>query len=227
MARRQALARAGFTMTELLVVIAIIAILMVLLVTLLGVPAVKRAQEKKTLAVFSAIEQAVEDFKRTNNDLPRLTADGIIATLGGGPYPGAPPPPQNPPVKDYLRCYEFNTGMTLVGQAAPYDYLEANAALFLQLCVDQVTDSAGSAVKIPAGGPFLEATDANSTFVDGQGVKKEQTGDRFNVFVDAWGTPLRVALPTASASYMRDKIVLRSAGPDQMWDTDDDMENIH
>jgi len=197
--------QSGFTITEVLVVISLIAILTALFVSLLIVPAMKNSQVSRTKQSFKNIESATEKFKRDYGACPALTGTAITNAIGGG--------------NNFISWYESNTTNIVLQGSAIHDRVEQNACVFLQLCIPEVTDSSGTRHTIGNGEPALEPNNTIAALIKVNDQEIAENNAIFNVFVDAWRTPLRIDILTS------DKIVLESAGPDKQWGTDDDLGN--
>jgi len=171
---------AGFTLTEILIVIGIMAILLALFVSRLAGPALTRAKISKTRQLFETIRLAVRKFKTDYGTEPALTPAGVQNTIGGG--------------KDLVTWYEGNdTLWTLQASTALHEGVKRNACLFLQLCVAEVTDDSDNKHKVGNGEPALPAEKTFAALINDSGDVIADNGGLYNVFVDAWGTPLRVS----------------------------------
>ena len=204
----------GFTITEILVVMVVISIIIALFVSLIGIPAYTRAQNQKTLNIFKTIKGAEAMFVKTNKAALRLTANAIRTSFGDN-------------VQDYALWFENETLITVIGNLP----CEANECVFLQLCVDRVSDPAGPAgnsAKLPFSGPYIEPKSDFAALIrpipdpiNPGGSEAGQGGTLFNLFVDAWRTPLRFS-PSTSAT---GGLLIESAGRDKIWNTDDDLDS--
>jgi len=244
--------RRGFTITEMLVVMALMAIILALFVSRIAGPAMKSAQVKRTRQTFDVIEGAVAAYERVNRGVPLDKRYRVYETFGEAtvdyiwdfeedvvgvhflhypwtaqlyplpsPWPPVTPPPFPTPPQPAVVNHAF----------------EANEVVLYLL---------SSTV---AGGPFIppEKLANIAAHCDAEGNLLNRDAGYLNLFVDAWGTPLAVSTwprspgPNGTEEPPGDagsddvgnwwhlnpskKVFVASAGPDKLWNTDDDFSN--
>ena len=182
--------KAGFTLTEILIVISLMTILIALFVSRLAGPAWTQAKVGKTLQNFKTIRLAINKFKTDYGTAPALTPEGIQNTIGSG--------------NDLMTWYETNDMGWTLPLSALHDGVKRNACLFLQLCVGEVTDDSGDKHKVGSGDPALPADKVFAARIKDSGDVIEENEGIYSVFVDAWGTPLRVSDQTVATNLTED-----------------------